>query len=259
MEAIALYGSDDSSDEEQVVAAEIPILTEDQARQQQVFARNVPHTVGNWATHIYLDLDASARQGQANDENDDNSDDEHPKECIQCRERWIRRLGDHLRGHHVAVPALVLHDNWHVSLSKTFYLQNYNIESFIDALRKALAPCKAELTLRVDAHPTVVLSNAMDLSSAQDQPCRTFWCAQVHPPVSHLVALIDGVLKAWNLPPFYDPPLFHTSWASAPGDWTASVPPVLPQESLLFSVRQVTCRIGDKIFCISLSAAPEEE
>lgn len=259
MEAIALYGSDKGSDEEEhVESPEIPILTEHQARQQKVFSRNVPHTIGNWATHIYLDLDATARWAEDEDDRDGEVKDEEPQEFMQCRERWIRRLADHLRAQNAAVPALVLHDNWHVSLSKTFYLQNYNIESFVEGLRQALASCKTDLTLRVDAHPTVVLSNAMDLLSTDDQQCRTFWCARVHPPISQVVALIDGVLKGWNLPPFYNPPLFHTSWASAPGDWTTIAPPVLPRESYVFTVRQVTCRIGDKIFRIPL-VAPEEE
>ena len=258
MDALTAYGSDDDSDGSTVESKStvIPILNETQARQEGIFARSVPHTVGNWAGHIYLDLDWAYQEEKAEVDSDN---DTYANEWVECRRRWTERLQDHLQRRNLPIKALVVHENCHVSLSKTFYLQHYNIESFVSSLRTALhsSVVKSSLTLRVDGNPTLVLSKLLDLPNGEQKrdQSRTFWCAQVHPPLLDLVKTVDAVLKdTWKLPVFYDPPLFHTSWASAPGDWTTpSTPlPALFEESFFFTIQHVTCRIGDKIFRIPL-------
>lgn len=292
MDALALYASSSDDDNEETAvninscrdeekttptsvapsATSIPILTETQARQQQIFDRHVPHTVGHWAGHIYLELDPNNNEDEEdyNDDDDETDEIDANSQLRLCRERWIHRVRDLLQAQRLPIKALVLHDHWHVSLSKTFYLQHYNIESFAKSLGDALRTLSSpQLTVRVHGDQPVVLTNAQDLNdehkSSATNKLRTFWCCKVHPPLVDLVHVIDQVLSAWRLPPFYDPPIFHTSWASAPGDWSATAAAAGPSSStrtvtssdcLVFTVKHVTCRIGDKLLCLPLSRGP---
>jgi hypothetical protein len=134
-------------------------------------------------------------------------------------------------------------------------LQHYNIDSFVQALEESFASVRSNVNLYVQGHSPLVLSNAADGA----QHCRTFWCAQVHPPLAHLVRLVDNVMQARNLPLFYESPVWHTSWASAPGDWTKTSLPTIPTFHQVFSLTHVTCRLGDKVFRIHLGTSAEDD
>jgi hypothetical protein len=274
MDALASYGSSSEEEEEEAehpagggdgqspstaTTPVIAILTAEQARQRNLFARNVPHTVGNWAGHVYIDLAACWVTSALDDEEDDDEETDGSPELeawTKSAQGWMQQLRNHLQARHANVDVLVHHDRCHVSLSKTFYIQHYNIAALVAALRKALGALPRR-TLQIVCEEAVVLTNAGDLADAGNtsgNACRTFWSWRLQPPCTDLIDAVDGVLQAWRLPPFYQPPVFHTSWASAAGDWRkpGAGLVVVPRECVSVTVGEVHVKIADKEFTATL-------
>jgi U6 snRNA phosphodiesterase len=147
-----------------------------------LFVRTVPHVRGNWAGHVFCKVSRS------------------PGSSVFVFRRELERVG--------WSGTLVAHDDLHISLSRPFFLQEANIDSFVRELRHELAGVP-RTNLRVTNH--IVLVN--------DNGTRSFWCwaLSTSPTMLRIIASIDLVLAKYQQPTYYQPPKFHVSLASIPG------------------------------------------
>ena len=174
-----------------------PVVATDEQQQQQqqqlLSVRNQPHVNGIWAGHCYLCLRLSRRLYLS-------SAKQQLKDIVDRLERagYSGTCQSHLPEKNVEL---------HLSLSRTFYLQAANLEPFLHALTKHLAPI-APFSLDLDAPPLLLLHN--------DERTRSFlvWPVLQPSPLVQLVRRIDTCLALYKLPPYYDPPIFHVSLAS---------------------------------------------
>ena len=118
MDLLDIY---DESDDEDDVAIERQRSSEygrvrvvHQHEKRGNFPRSVPHTAGSWAGHIFLRLSSL----------------EVTNESVGGWKQWLSKAnwsGD-----------IVLHDDFHVSLSRPFYLQEAFISSFVSHLETSV-------------------------------------------------------------------------------------------------------------------------
>ena len=102
----------------------------------------------------------------------------------------------------------------HISLSRPFYLQQQSISSFVEHVRKVLAP-----------HSPIPVT--FDLSNAEilvnDEKTRSFLtipAAQIsqYAPIVRMIRSIDMVMKRFGQSEYYEEAKIHTSIASVSGD-----------------------------------------
>lgn len=191
------------------------------------FERTIPHVRGNWSGHIFL----SFTEGE-----DDLACEwmDHAISAIARLRRGLEELG--------WSGTVVTHDHLHVSLSRPFFLQLGSIDSFHRELEQALSYERA-LVLQTDKE--IVLSN--------DEGTRSFlaWQLVDNQALRRIVVQIDAVMSKYKQEVYYDPPVFHVSFASFPGKLTAQEIEFLLEnenaeihESLFVSTRKISCTFG---------------
>lgn len=182
-------GKADPDDEGEVRNHSLGVVNEnaDEVRLE----RTVPHRPGFWAGHIFVRCTGLEDEGEA----------------------WIQRLAISLRR---SSNPLIRHSNHHVSLSKPFYVSFVNIDSIVKGLTRNVEFLPRR-SLTVHTRHLIRLEN--------DEGTRTFWGWEVT-GCNDLVQAVDGVLKAYSLATYYDPPTFHTSIASMVGSTNISCPAV---------------------------------
>jgi Uncharacterised conserved protein len=228
-----------------------------------IFSRSVPHRRGHWAGHVKIPLLSSTaiatrislnqkdngsnrNKGNYSDSTSDSkcSSDETLKLAktisIRCHrstiqfQKWLEH-----RGH----SGLIMeHDPYHlhVSLSKYFSISIANIEPFVKQLDVSVQNAKLTKTRIFLETDNLRKKNKGKLPTIliNDERTRSFWCWDV---VNYgqcstsaaasargnflirIVQLVDTVLRRYNQAPYYEPPTFHVSIASFPGDLTNDV------------------------------------
>lgn len=197
------HGNDNSQLKFEIVSAENV--------SRNTFVRSVPHIPGNWAGHLYCPLP----------ENDISWHKEMTESILRFQQLLQQQAvtEGHERSQIITqIPDIHSSANnnnssVHVSMSRPFVLQLSSIESFVAKLNQRLQHLPTT-TLRVHPKSERILVN--------DEKTRSFWTWPVDPNPTLLAILeeIDSVLQIYNLPVYYDPPLFHISLASVVGDLT---------------------------------------
>jgi len=108
---------------------------------------------------------------------------------------------------------------YHVSLSRTFYLQAANLEAFRRALARHVATLPPFCLTLGDASQLQLLHNDENTRSFAVWPIIGGGNSQQpqsppHPMLPPLVRRVDAALALYGQPPYYDPPIFHVSLAS---------------------------------------------
>ena len=224
---------------------QVSILTETQARDQSVFVRNDPHIRGNWAGSVYLSL------GSETTTKDDDSGNESTSTC-EGLDQWIQDSAQRVQqwmiySNHTQQKksALVIHDYPHISLTRSFYLQKAFIPSFLQRLQ-SIVQCHDRLfrvilsrgriqTLRNDARQRTFFAWPIQCSSAS----RTSSSSSTNYLTTHTLTnwtqALDQLLRDYQQPVYYNPPLFHATFASTPGDW-----PDFPEDDESSSTNKTT-------------------
>lgn len=181
------------------------------------FIRAEPHVRGNWAAHVFLAASFKGVLRQVTDS------------IVKFR-GLLERTG--------YSGSLMRHETFHLSLSRPFFLQEANIDSFVCSLRDRLQ-FQSSFSLSV---------NLQGRCFVNDERTRSFWAWPVQPTDDLLstVKHVDEVLKRYDQPLYYDPPRFHISIASVP------VTVVNPQELeekechglVHLNVSAITCIFG---------------
>jgi len=294
--------------------ASLSILNEQQARELAVFSRNEPHVRGNWAGLVYLSLErAVASNDVASDDDESDSDNSEvqlaKQEWKEFKQDGCNRVQDlvsnqqlqhqkqHARVKQMAPPSnttptdkepssppcLVLHDDPHISLTQTFFLQQASIASFLRRLRQV---AKSSTTCTSSGGIRVALSSGV-VTLVNDTQTRLFFAwpvihdgngvddnnisghAQQPTPNTRLHDLVLGlnnVLQEYQQPPYYHPPKFHASFASMPIQGEKMIQHILDSSSNINSnldvtedddilelfVSQISCRIGDQVHSFPL-------
>jgi Uncharacterised conserved protein len=203
------------------------------------FVRAMPHVAGNWAGHVFSTIPI----------------DDELRESLTAS---LSRFQQHLKTTHKIPPSaghqkqrlIISHlnyDHLHLSLSRPFTLQLASIDSFVTQLQKRLCLLPG-LTLRLNLSAERLLVN--------DERTRSFWTVPVdaNPTLMTIVEAVDAVLKTYNQPSYYSPPLFHISIGSVVGDLvdetntTDTIPPLnltTNSNNLRYvKVKQVECTFG---------------
>jgi len=149
------------------------------------FERCVPHVLGNWAGHIYINI-------------------ENPfLELIKSAAQ------NNLK--HLDVTDVFLHSDIHISLSREFYLTLPCIEGFTSSIKKRLS-IERSFTLFISTSHLSVLVN--------EEKTRSFFTFPVvnRNEMMRLVCGVDDCMSKFKLPLYYKNPKFHISVASVRGE-----------------------------------------
>merc|ERR1712038_533426 len=118
----------------------------------------------------------------------------------------------------------------HISLSKPFFLQHQNIESFISNLTKRFEKCFDPFHVMFEPN---AVNDPDDSNTASSPSCqiqvlvnprgtRSFLTLPMNPnsteKIIDLIHATDDVMKEYNMPTFYPQPKIHVSVASAVGN-----------------------------------------
>ena len=154
-----------------------------------LFVREVPHTRGNWAGHVFCQAPSFGRRASAS----------VTAFCSRLQEAGY--TGTVLSHSH----------NLHLSLSRPFFLQESSIESFVNSLQQRLS---LERTTQLVVTGEKLLVN--------DSGTRSFWCwsLSANPSIRRILNHVDEVMQEYKQDTFYESPEFHVSLASLPGNVT---------------------------------------
>ena len=226
------------------------------------WTRGFAHVPGNWPSYVYVRVAPSAALDAAT-------------------ERAVARARAHLRDDESAVPIAPADGApadgaapHHISLSRPFALRAHQIAPFVDALRAALAAagCAAPLHIALggEAPSFAVLVN--------DERTRTFIALRLggagardraaRGALGRLVDAVDRTTARFGVgQPYYARPAFHVSLASVPGDASEALAPLgeeddddddgdddAPPPAVALEVREVECKIGNKLFVVPIGA-----
>lgn len=254
------------------------------------------HVAGNWASIVYIPISQSPALTELLSECTPLVVHDYPllqwsfvAQQGEGEEEPLKQRGD---GSEVAVPP-----GLHLSLSRTFFLRTFQISAFMDHLKltfsglhstleQKLASCSSSSSpsscspssapsscssppapSSCSSSPSfggpVCLRFAREvLYFANDTKTTLFACLRVLPS-ERLHALLGRVnlsMKEFQLRSYYDNPVFHVSFASAP--LPAESPPPLPSRLLgeglgeEQAAAQVECKIGNKLFRVNLGDGP---
>lgn len=183
MELLDNYDSEsDASNGSCLREGDITITTD---VQQVQFVRNRPHVIGDWAGSCYCSVDVN----------------------LEAVSKTIQEVVAIAKSR-AYVGSCLKHSEFHVSVSKSFFLQESNIAPFVEAVSKGIRSCQLTdgIEVVIDYRNPTILQN--------DEATRSFIAWPVWGRFSALVEQVDGVLARYDQPKFYVPPLFHVSIAS---------------------------------------------
>jgi hypothetical protein len=177
------------------------------------FTRSQPHIRGNWAGHVFIHVHANTSNCKARPSVQKIN---HASSLRSLSDQAVHQWKDKLETANGFVTdggVLAVHELIHISLSRTLYLQQGNIASFIQQLSERLQFVEPGW---------VALANSTNKILVNDDRTRSFltWPVQTTRPVLFLETLVEhvnAVLTRYQQPTYYDPPLFHVSLASIPG------------------------------------------
>lgn len=153
-----------------------------------LFVREVPHTRGNWAGHVFVKIPSSfGRRARTS----------VTAFCSRLEEAgWTGTVLSHT-------------PNLHLSLSRPFFLQQSSIESFVQSLQQRLSH---ERRTRLVVTGEKLLVN--------DSGTRSFWCWSLskNASIQRILSHVDAVLIEYQQDTYYESPEFHVSLASLPGN-----------------------------------------
>lgn len=222
MDLLGTYDSDNSHDEK---AGSIKVIDESE---NVVWERLRPHIPGVWATHVHVPVPRSEPS-------------------------VLRHLQTQLTESHRISGTLVVLKDPHLSLSKHIPVNNNSVDALISKLDEALRflPARPVTILRNQIH---VLYNDVEQSGALSVR-RAFFAHPVAPTLNDLVEAVDDVMRQYQLPVYYQNPIFHVSIASMKAP-CRSLPPVLtlpdPVAATAQMLDEVTIRFGHKTCVIPL-------
>jgi hypothetical protein len=173
-----------------------------------LFTRTVPHRVGNWAGHVFLDVTSTLR-------NPSDPDDQIGAFAERCR----RVLQDFEQSGVLVAPHPTA--SFHVSLARPFYVHIACIDSFVRQLRIRLESRIAD-AFRGENNRTALIPivSSKPVVLVNEEKTRSFfaWSVVSNHILRELVKVVDEVMDLYRLSHYYDPPTFHVSVASFPGD-----------------------------------------
>ena len=154
-----------------------------------LFVRTIPHKRGRWSGHVFCPFPNV-------------DDDAIVQSSITKFQNRLERAG--------FSGVMVQHEELHFSLSRHLSFQIGSIESFMKQLATRVS---AERSTRLLVDTTGVLL-------VNDEKTRSFYGWRVCPNITihRILRHVNEVLKSYNQPPYYDPPIFHISLASVAGD-----------------------------------------
>jgi len=184
MDLLDAYNSDSSQDDE---SGRVFLQQESN---NVVWERSKPHIPGNWATHVHVPITPS-----------------DPSILLQLQRQ--------LEEDYCISGSLIVLKEPHVSLSRHIVVHNNSVEPLVTKLTEAmkLLPSRPITVLR---DQIIVLYNDCDKSDKEDLKGtrRAFFAHPVVPTLHDLVQAIDDVLQQYQLPIYYQNPIFHVSIAS---------------------------------------------
>jgi hypothetical protein len=153
-----------------------------------LFVRTIPHKRGRWSGHVFCPFP--------------NVNDITVQSSVTKFQNRLERAG--------FSGIMVQHEELHFSLSRHLSFQIGSIESFMKQLATRVS---AERSTRLLVDTTGVLL-------VNDEKTRSFygWRVCPNPSIHRMLRHVDEVLKNYNQPSYYDPPIFHISLASVTGD-----------------------------------------
>jgi hypothetical protein len=242
--------------------------------------RSQPHVTGNWSGHVRISLGDCASCHDFDDidnEEDENVWYQYYELFDFCIDQYAKILSDlgysgkcwkhtPTRTSSSSLPRKYDKSQLHVSLSRPFYLQLANIDSFISQLGKRLELIPTfDLLQQQSRSPSLqILNNDENTRSFLVMPIRSTNCYNNEDLLESIVQCVNEVLKAYRQPSYPKPALFHISLAS----WVPAIPPAMAQSasilwqqqqqstkapSFVIPVTKVQCHFGTtKIFDIPL-------
>lgn len=268
MDLIAGYGEDESNDED---AVGLDSHNESDIAAPSHLAR-APRLRTSLPVHIYIEVEASLAGSAA------------LQTATAAYTSWFARALVPL------APDLLANARWcmlpdaaayvrtplHCSLSRYFEVSEPAASAFITALREALAP----KTSGSGGAFSLSLDGCVALTASREARCVDGFCAVLflaamvgagRPRVLALLERVDAVMRAHGLPVYYTPAEPHVSLAvlrAPPGTSTIDAAAALAAAGvdaisaadvnlegappLTFSVSEVSCKIGKRVFKIMI-------
>lgn len=150
--------------------------------------RQQPHVDGNWAGLCYFPVSEIIASSQRNEQ-------------IRrvCAELEMAGYSGHCQ----------IHDEFHISLSRPFYLQEANLQPFVQALDRRIQESNVlqRFQVEIDCDNPIILTN--------DEETRSFlvWRSLANELLEG-VRMCDELLSRYQQPQYYEDPEFHVSLAS---------------------------------------------
>lgn len=168
MQLVDYSSSEDESNQLTPIPSDIPIRT-----------RMVPHIKGNWATSVFIPISPNEKLEQ---------EIHHVIEWLETKKMSFELI-----------------EPLHLSLSKTNFLKEFQIDSFVRLIQKSVVEVNAfrmflgPLSVFVNESETTLFLSLNVMHS--DKKTR------------ELLTLIDQIMLSFHLPPFYNDSRFHVSIA----------------------------------------------
>ena len=176
---------DESSDDDAESTKDRGRVTFVSSRDEMPLVRSQAHVPGTWAGHCYCCIALS------------NSDQLFATRCIEAVIEMAENLG--------YTGNCLRHEEFHISVSRPFYLQISNLEPFVRSLKERIRMLQA-FSISISYSPKILRN---------DEYTRSFLVWTVHAPIlPTMVEQCNEILELYDQPPFYEPPIFHISLAS---------------------------------------------
>lgn len=210
------------------------------------FTRQKPHTIGNWACHIYIPLDIKSATSKSSYDARmayfRNQIYSFQTELLSELTKSTSKYSDYEPSSVLLVPHLHMQekdsDDWeedendskssnsstiitegycesthlHISLSKPFYLQKQSVDSFLGDLKQRIKKTQMQFTLEI--------SNTLEILH-NDDCSRSFLTVPIHSSTSshrdntgNLLDSINTIVDKYGGGKYYTTPKFHVSIAS---------------------------------------------
>ncbi|KAH8554292.1 hypothetical protein BGW37DRAFT_518026 [Umbelopsis sp. PMI_123] len=195
---------------------------DDDPEKYQGRIRTVPHTEGQWPTHVYIE--------------------------VKCSNE-IKAVAFHVDASPVTVDCP--NDKFHISLSKCLYLKEFQFDTFKSQIRNGIKSIKP-----------FAFSFAAIAPLTNEVNTRSFCSLEVgygYNEMEKCMAVIDRIAERHRQPKFYQPPRFHASIAWSlnrePIEKAIASIPTEMEDNLRkaqFHVSHIFIKIGKKILKVEL-------